>query len=125
MSENANRSNEGLVGLQEYIDRVLEPSESLARLLMSAQGDVKFVYRSDIELKANFTDVAQISGALNSLARSRLLAFADKLYERSGGVVVGIPGQGNADEIVVDYEVSSVHMSPFTSILSPKKDKKQ
>ena len=125
MSENTKFSNEGIIAFQEYIDRVLEPSESLARLLRNAQLDMRFAHESDIELKANFIDVAKISGALNSLARSRLLAFADRLHERTGEVVVGVPESSNKKDIVVDYEVSNVHLSPFTSMMSPQKDKKQ
>lgn len=123
MSANINHPDEGIIAFQEYISKVLEPSESLARLLRNAQFDVKFEHESDIDLKANFIDVAQISGALNSLVRSRLLAFAEKLHDRTGGVVVGIPKSSNCEDIVVDYEVSNVHLAPFASMMPPEKNK--
>lgn len=48
--------------------------------------------------------MAEVSGAITSLARFRLQQFADRLEERVGDVKVFQP----RNDGVVDYEVSSV-----------------
>ena len=88
--------------LESFIDNVLEPSESFARLCQKAYDNVML----DHGIKAEFMDIAQISGALTSLTRYRLQEFANKLKEQVGPVAV-IQPRGS---IAVDYQVTQVQI---------------
>lgn len=68
MSDYTKYPDEGIIAFKEYINEVLEPVESLARLLRDVQFDVKEEQEDAVELKGSFSDIAQIVGALNSLA---------------------------------------------------------
>jgi len=92
--------------LETFVDRVLEPSESFARLFQNAYVGVMLDHRMTVEIKANFNDVAQVSGALTTLTRFRLQQFVDRLQEQVGRVEVMQPRR----DIVVDYEVSQVEI---------------
>lgn len=92
--------------LQEFIENVLEPSESLARLLRDAFIDMALLTHSASGLKTSFNDMAQISGALTSLTRYRLQEFAERLQEHVGEVQVMQPEKN----ITIDYEVCGVQI---------------
>lgn len=87
-----------------FINQVLEPSESFARLFQNAHIDAMTNHGMDVEIKANFNDVGEVSGALTSLTRFRLQQFAEKLEERVGSVQV----MQHRKDIAVDYEVCGV-----------------
>jgi hypothetical protein len=89
--------------LDAFIENVLEPSESFARLVQNAHVDMVLRY-GKAEIKADFYDLAQVSGALNSLTRQRLLAFAARLQEQVGEVHV----VQTERDIVVDHDVTEV-----------------
>lgn len=110
MSDYTKYPDEGIIAFKEYVNQVLEPVESLARLLRDAQFDVKEEQEDAVELKGSFSDIAQVVGALNSLARYRLLECAQKLDRITGGVIVGVPDVCKRNVPVVDYRVANMHL---------------
>lgn len=96
--------------LEDFVNKVLEPSEALARIFENAYVGVSLNY-GETEIKAGFHDVAQVSGALTTLTRFRLQQFVDRLQERVGPVQVKQPFK----DIVVDYEVTQVEIEEAQS----------
>lgn len=95
--------NDNLVA---FIDDLLEPSESFARIFQNAYVELMLT-QGNSGAKADFNDVAQVSGALNSLTRFRLQQFVDRLQEKVGQVHVVVPTTNQ----VVDLEVQEVRIA--------------
>ena len=96
--------------LDSFIENVLEPSESFARMIQNAHVDMLMRYGKS-GLKADFNDVAQVSGALTSLTRYRLQEFANLLQEQIGQVHVV---QADRDT-TVEYEITDVQVDSETT----------
>lgn len=90
--------------LDAFIENVLEPSESLARIFLNAHVDMQLRYGQQAEIRADFYNVAQVAGALNSLTRQRLQAFAARLQEQVGEVHV----VQTERDVAIDCDVTEV-----------------
>lgn len=92
--------------LDTFLDRLLEPSEAFARIFMNAYIDVMFSEGKASGIKANFDDVAQVSGALTTLTRLRLQQLSSILQQHIGDVEVLQPSR----DIVINYEINGVEV---------------
>ncbi|WP_027185645.1 hypothetical protein [Desulfovibrio inopinatus] len=94
--------DEHSINLSDFIDDVLTPSESFARLFANAYINTP----AKTCINADFMDVAEVSGALASLTRHRLQQFACKLQEQIGLVQVMQPRSDN----LVECEIRNVQV---------------